>query len=174
MPAPSTDRPGGLDHSHMSNIIGGKVERYKAFISHQKSGSGATARWFQLSLAQIAGGRDLVFLDSDHLVSLDRLLETVRSRVDVLIVLVTDGIWWRPWCAGEIVAATEAGVPVKLVLVNEAKVDLAALPGKVRRSISEKDMETLEAYGIDYDTIETACPGLSISCNCNERSKICR
>ncbi len=116
----------GLDSEFSS--IGGKVDRYKAFISHQKAGCGAAARWFQLALGIVAGGKDLIYLDSDNLVNLDQLLETVRTRVDVLVVLATDSIWWRPWCAGEIVSAISAGVPIVLVMVNDVELDFESPP----------------------------------------------
>ena len=58
--------------------------------------------------------------------NLDQLLETVRSRVDVLVVLATETIWWRPWCAGEIVAAYLADVPIILVMMNGVEVALDA------------------------------------------------
>ena len=55
---------------------------------------------------------------------------------------------------GEIVSATNAGVPIVLVMMQDVKLDLASLPQRVRRSISEAEIETLEPYGIGYEEIE--------------------
>ena len=73
-----------------------------------------------------------------------------EGRVNVLIVLVTEDIWWRPWCVGEIVSARQVGVPIVLVMMNGVTVDFDTLPRLVRRSISELDLETLMQHGIGY------------------------
>ena len=42
------------------------------------------------------------FLDSDHLQDLDLLIDTVRKDVDVLLVILSEDVFWRPWCMAEI------------------------------------------------------------------------
>ena len=50
--------------------------------------------------------------------NLNQLLSTERDKVDVLMVLATKELWWRPWCAAEITAASMAQVPIILVLMD--------------------------------------------------------
>jgi hypothetical protein len=136
------------------------VKNYHAFLSHAKSTHGATARWLQLELAHYARGRSSIFLDSDNLVNLNHLLATVRDKVDVLVVLATEEIWWRPWCAGEISVASSADVPIVLVMMGASDqplhLDFHEISKKVRQNISNEAMDTLAPFGIGYGDIEVA------------------
>mmetsp|Transcript_51137 Transcript_51137/g.131895 ORF Transcript_51137/g.131895 Transcript_51137/m.131895 type:complete len:754 (+) Transcript_51137:206-2467(+) len=82
--------------------------QFLAFLSHHKVGCAAGARMLKMELTQRCSGK--VFLDSDDLDSLDKVLEYVRSGSDKLIVMMTGETLWRPWCAGEIVTAYKNSV----------------------------------------------------------------
>jgi len=155
------DQLKGLDRNFSFEAYNsGEVKSYHAFLSHAKSTHGATARWLQLELARYARGRSSIFLDSDDLVNLNHLLATVRDKVDVLVVLATPEIWWRPWCAGEITVASSADVPIVLVMMGASgkplHLDFREISQDVRKNISTEAMDTLAPFGIGYGDIEMA------------------
>ncbi|CAK0851183.1 unnamed protein product [Prorocentrum cordatum] len=155
------DQRKGLDRNFTFEAYNsGEVKNYHAFLSHAKSTHGATARWLQLELARYARGRSSIFLDSDNLVNLNHLLATVRDKVDVLVVLATEEIWWRPWCAGEVTVASSADVPIVLVMMGASgkplHLDFGAISRDVRKNISTEAMNTLAPFGIGYGDIEMA------------------
>jgi len=120
----------------------------------------------QLEIGKLEGGRTNIFIDADNLSNLDFLMRTVRSKVDVLIVLVTHDIWWRPWCAGEITSASISGVPIVLVIMDDhdmapLQLDFSSIAEQVAASISKRELEILSPYGIKRDHIETAYKALS-------------
>ena len=45
-------------------------------------------------------------------VNLDTLMQTVREKTDMLIVVESDVVFWRPWVIGEITQASMAQVPM--------------------------------------------------------------
>lgn len=53
-----------------------------------------------------------VFLDSDNLEDLDMLLDTLRCKVQNLVVLLTSQTLHRPWCAGEVATSWKNGIPM--------------------------------------------------------------
>lgn len=161
MSSSQQDQRRGLDRSFsLEAYNSGEVSRYHAFISHAKNSHGATARWLQLELAHYAKGRSRIFLDSDNLINLNHLLATVRDSVDVLVVLATEELWWRPWCAGEIAIACSADVPVVLVMMGTAdqplRLDFGEISRRVREKIPREAMDTLAPFGIGYGDIELA------------------
>lgn len=136
-------------------------ERYSTFICHAKDSRGACARWLQLELSQYSGSRNKIFLDSDNLVNLSTLLRTVREKVDVLVLMVSDDVWHRPWCAGEISSAYMASAPVVLVCIDDSPTQRPPMYFKERRdevqdSFSQRDLDMLASYDISRDNIERA------------------
>ena len=73
--------------SHLTPKSSPSRKHYAAFISHFKNETGTEARLVQMRLQDLlpAGSKE-VFLDSDHLNDLRRILEHVKSSVN--------GVWW--------------------------------------------------------------------------------
>jgi ammonium transporter len=138
----------------------GQVDRYSALVCHVKSSHGATARWMQMELGKYTGGKSRIFLDSEDLVNLTHLLSTVRDKVDVLVVLATRDIWWRPWCAGEITTASAAGIPIVLAMMAEGDkaldLNFKSLSQEVSVHLGQVEMDVLAPFGISHDDIQHA------------------
>jgi len=114
-----------------------------------------------LELGRYTRGKSRVFLDSDNLVNLNHLLATVRDKVDILVILATEEIWWRPWCAAEITVATREKVPIVLVMMPGAgdqplDIDFEKVRRDVKKRLGPKDMEVLAPFGIRHEDIEHA------------------
>jgi len=146
------------------------VTRFKAFLSHHKMDRGSFSRLLQLELGGFVDSRARIFLDSDNLVNLDTLMQTVREKTDMLIVIDSEFVWWRPWVIGEITQASMAQVPILFAVpqtdgqaaerdntvppinfdaINEALPD--------RYAEFQDDIEhLLQPYGIFYSDIEQA------------------
>jgi len=77
-----------------------------------------------------------------------------------LVILATEDIWWRPWCAAEITVATREKVPIVLVMMPKDDQPLDIDFEKVRRDVKKrfgpKDMEVLAPFGIRHEDIEQA------------------
>ena len=71
------------------------------------------ARWFKQRLRDMIS--DDVFLDSDNLQELLSLLHTVAFETKNLVIILTEETLTRPWCACEIVSATQKDVNIALV-----------------------------------------------------------
>ena len=89
--------------------------RHAAFLSHFKRECAMEARYFQSNLADLLGCD--VFLDSDDLTDLRKLLQHVKES-DVLLLFQTKGLFTRPWCLLEVYTAVEAMVPIVTVNVK--------------------------------------------------------
>jgi Amt family ammonium transporter len=152
----------GLDHESANRAYNtsGQVERYSAMVCHVKNSHGASARWMQLELGKYAGGKSSIFLDSDNLINLNHLLSTVRDKVDVLVVLATKDIWWRPWCAGEITTASSSGIPIVLAMMADGdkplELDFDDISRQVPSKLTHLQMEVLAPFGISHEDIQRA------------------
>ena len=144
-----------LGRSAMRSIAGRKKE-FKYFLSHHKAAAGCMARYMQ----QLLEGEGKTFLDSDHLQDLDMLIDTVRKDVDVLVVILTEDIFWRPWCAAEITTCVLNDIPIQLCAVEGYSRGPDLLDGdlyeKLRASIPESDLDGLGSYEIGHKEIEKA------------------
>jgi hypothetical protein len=67
-------------------------------------------------------GRFEVFLDSDDLFDLSTLKENVKDS-QVLVLLLTKGVFTRPWCLMEIKTAIENNVPVVPIIMAGKEYD---------------------------------------------------
>jgi len=84
------------------------------FISHYKQEAGTEAALMRHALKEAFGEVDLetpVFVDSEDLTDLEKLLRHVRNS-HVLVVLLTPGLLTRPWCVLEIVTAFDNDVQI--------------------------------------------------------------
>jgi len=105
--------------------------QHLVFISHYKAEAGTEASLMQTGLEVLIQndpnnpGHDLarpVFIDTEDLRDLRDLGEHVRKSHN-LIILLTKGVFTRPWCLVEIAAAVSAGV--RLVPVEIQRRDMA-------------------------------------------------
>jgi len=91
--------------------------KFFIFISHHKVGAALLARWLKLILQD--EGVHEVFLDSDNVTRLDRLINIVAYECDNIVVLLTSQTLSRPWCAMEIAAAHKAGTNIVPVTCDD-------------------------------------------------------
>ncbi|CAJ1449215.1 unnamed protein product [Effrenium voratum] len=77
----------------------GSARKFDIFLCHHKGGAGALARYVKLMLTRQAQCH--VFLDADSLESLDQLFDTVRDHTNHFVMLLTQQLLKRMWCAGE-------------------------------------------------------------------------
>ena len=92
-------------------------KRYIAFLSHFKSECAMEARFLNDALGRALGGEDKLFLDSDNLKDLRKLLDEVRDS-DCLLLIQSSGLLSRPWCLLEMYTAVEANVPIVTINVK--------------------------------------------------------
>jgi len=85
-------------------------KRYDVFLCHHKGGAGALARFLKIRLTAYA--HCSVFLDADCLESLDGLFDIVRQQTKTFVVILTQELLKRMWCAGEIVTAHKNSIPI--------------------------------------------------------------
>ena len=72
---------------------------YAAFVSHMKAEAAMEARFLQIELESQTG--EHVFLDSDDLRNLDKLVDHVKAA-RVLILVQTKSVLTRPYCLLEL------------------------------------------------------------------------
>ena len=88
------------------------------------------------------------------------ILETVRRDVDVLLVILTEDIFWRPWCAAEITTCVLNDIPIQLVAVEGYDKGPNLLEGdlseRLRSALPSSDLEALGCFEIGYTEIEKA------------------
>ena len=88
---------------------------YFAFVSHMKAEAAMEARFLQIELEALKED-ELVFLDSDDLRDLTKLIDHVqKSRC--LILVLTRKVLTRPYCILEVLTAIEARIPIVCVTV---------------------------------------------------------
>ncbi|CAE7911577.1 Scube3, partial [Symbiodinium necroappetens] len=105
-----------------------KTARYDVFLCHHKGGAGALARYIKMQLTTLTGCS--VFLDADCLESLDGLFDIVREQTKNFVVILTQELPKRMWCAGEVATAHKNAiltVPVKcdgFLSYTESQIDV--------------------------------------------------
>merc|ERR1719253_2404772 len=102
-----------------------------------------------------------VFLDSEDLTDLDKLVDRVTKSAN-LVVLLTTGVLTRPWCLIEIVAAVRSKVPLVPVKILKPGNDFE-FPDEAfyqalldRTLLGEEDSEMCESRGFPLEEIKTA------------------
>lgn len=88
---------------------------YLAFVSHMKVEAAMEARFIQIELETLHPD-ELVFLDSDDLRDLTKLIHHVKSS-RCLILVQTRKVLTRPYCIIEILTAIECRIPIVCVTV---------------------------------------------------------
>lgn len=101
---------------------GSSVMDHHIFLSHHKRDAGPEAALMADGLEKILGNDQEfiypVFIDSENLVDLRHLKEHVR-RSDVVLLLLTNEVLFRPWCLVEIVTAFANQIPIFPVLIQK-------------------------------------------------------
>lgn len=144
----------GLLDDHLS-----KRKRFDAFVCHHKVASACFARMLKSELrARGSGGaiRD-VFLDSDNLVDLATLFDTVRTKTQTLIVLMTKYVCTRPWCVGEITVAWMNDVPILPVMFPDFD-RIYGIENII--SVLGQGADVLPRNGLSFDDVKAALTGL--------------
>jgi hypothetical protein len=125
-------------------LVKGQGKQFVAFVSHMKMEAAAEARLCQMELEKLF--HEPLFLDSDDLRRLDRLVEHVRESACVLL-LQTESVLTRPYCLLELYTAIESSIPIVGVTV---------------RGRFQYDFARARAYLMHLDTVlEEANPGAS-------------
>jgi len=104
----------GVSANYLLQKLRRKQPSYCVFLSHHKQDASIFARLVKMQLEQQCGARS-VFLDSDNLVNLDRLLETVKCNTGIVLAMLTGGYFSRMWCCAELVTAHRNSIPIVLV-----------------------------------------------------------
>jgi len=91
-------------------------EGYLAFVSHMKAEAAMEARFLQIELESLHKN-DLIFLDSDDLRDLSKLIEHVQQS-RCLVLVQTRKVLTRPYCILELLTAIESQIPIVCVTVG--------------------------------------------------------
>jgi hypothetical protein len=128
---------------------------FSHFLCHHKSDAAAQARLLKMAIKEEHPSAN-VFFDSDNLLNLDDLFNTVRVDVSKLIVYLTRDTLRRPWCAGEVTVAHFASRAELIPVVTPGfapptDVELGQLDAYI-----SQDSCDLAQYGVFQDDIKMA------------------
>ena len=98
-------------------------EGYLAFISHMKAEAAMEARFLQIELEALHKD-DCVFLDSDDLRDLSKLIHHVQQS-RCLVLVQTRRVLTRPFCLIELLTAIESQIPIVCVTVGGKPEEIA-------------------------------------------------
>ena len=98
--------------------------KFAVFLSHFKDEAAAEARILKTELVKrLRAKEEQIFLDSDNLSDLRKLLDSVAES-DAVVMLYTRGVLSRPWCLLELQAAAKSKTPLILMrIANSYEVD---------------------------------------------------
>lgn len=136
-------------------------KRFDFVICHHKAQSAALARLLSAVLAEgemsvtrritrrmmLAYGKRDVLIDSEHVMQLDVLLDTVASRAKTLLVLCSHDVVRQPSCVGEIAIASLVGVPTTLVLLSDFHFPDQVFLDSLREQVRDLKILLREAIG---------------------------
>ena len=97
--------------------------KYLTFLSHFKMEAGSDARYLSDLIRRMTGCS--AYLDSTDLVDLRTLFNEGVHKTDVIVILVTRGVFTRPWCLMEMWEAAVHQVPIVLFPVVGKGFELA-------------------------------------------------
>lgn len=130
------------------------ASKYSLFLCHHKGGAGALARYFKTMVLKHFSVT--IFLDSDQLKDLDGLFDTVKCRVEHLVVLLTAETQKRVWCAGEMATAFLNHVDIKPVICDGYTLFSEEEFLAIEASWSDSEKHLLLTNGISTDMIRDA------------------
>mmetsp|Transcript_92918 Transcript_92918/g.194207 ORF Transcript_92918/g.194207 Transcript_92918/m.194207 type:complete len:643 (+) Transcript_92918:374-2302(+) len=127
-----------------------RQKKYRLFLCHHKAAAGAIARLLKMVITECHLGR--VFLDSDDLLDLRSLFDTVSEDVETLVVLCTQELLLRPYCLGEITTAYLDNVdttPVNIAFKHPTSAFISHIKDSV-------DLQGLSEVGINAHHVKLA------------------
>ena len=98
-------------------------EGYLAFVSHMKAEAAMEARFLQIELESLHKD-DVIFLDSDDLRDLSKLIQHVQQS-RCLVLVQTRKVLTRPYCILELLTAIESQIPIVCVTVGGKPQEIA-------------------------------------------------
>jgi hypothetical protein len=134
---------------------------FDIFLSHHKDHAAAQARVLK-SMLSSAQCRCSVYLDSDNLLNLDDLFDTLSRHVRQFLVYLTSETLSRGWCAGEIVTATRCKLGFTVVVTPSFNWPTPEKLSYMAANIDQAGCE-LAAYGISLDDVSQAYTSLVFS-----------
>lgn len=134
-------------------------KRFGVFVSHHKSEAAVLARLWKVLLE--AEMQIEVYLDSDNLVQLDSLFDTVGNDTEYLLLLLTNFTLERPWCAGEIATAVHKNVNIIPVACDGFQLPSTEALLEIPTRWSAADVTMLASRGVSVDAITAAYEHLS-------------
>ncbi|CAE7636676.1 SCUBE3 [Symbiodinium sp. CCMP2456] len=128
-------------------------QRYSMFLSHHKAGAGALCRYVKIVLMQIT--RAKIFYDSDNLRDLGTLFDTVKTKSDLVLAVITSDFIRSLWCVGEISTAFVHGVPTMVLCCDGCGIpDYDEL--RTIDSWPDDHWQMLTGYGISSEDVRAA------------------
>ena len=132
----------------------GKQNRYTTFISHQKASAGIFCRYLKIVMAKHA--RTKVFYDSDDLLNLGDLFETVRTRTESFLAVLTPGFIQSVWCVGELSMAFHCGLPIFALCCDGHKIPEYLDVNQIESSWPANEFQLLIAHGVGRAEVQAA------------------
>eukprot|EP00439_Symbiodinium_sp_Y106_P002770 s2047_g1.t1 len=134
-----------------------RSKKYQVFISHHKGSAAALARWFKTCMLAQQRLQLKIFLDSDDLLSVDVLFDTVAHQTQSVILILTKEYFGRPFCMGEFVSAIQSGVPIVAVKCKDCEtLNTELIVEHVRSMWKESHKALLSSMGITEDLVAKA------------------
>ncbi|CAJ1365250.1 unnamed protein product [Effrenium voratum] len=127
---------------------------YHIFLSHHKAGAASLARWYKTCMMNEASVS--IFLDSDDLLSLDSLFDTIAHKTGNLVVLLTRDILFRPWCVGEVVCAVKSGIHIVAVACNDFVPPKCNMLEELEEAWTPSEKNLLASHGISMRAVGQA------------------
>ena len=130
-----------------------KQNRYTTFLSHHKASSGILCRYLKIVMTKNA--RVKVFYDSDDLLNLGDLFETLRTRTDSLLAVLTPGFLHSVWCIGELTLAFHCSLPIFALCCDGFKLPECDL-NQIESGWPENEIQMLVAHGVGREEVQAA------------------
>jgi len=132
-------------------------KKYSVFVSHHKAAAAVYARHVKILLEEYSCSNNGVpFLDVDELDNLENLSYAVSCSQRFLLLL-TDRVFSRPWCAIEIAAAHQRKVPMIVAQLNDdrALCDTHSLRAVIE-AFGPTDRMVFSQNGVSQEQLEQA------------------
>jgi len=124
------------------------------FLCHHKAAAGALCRLIKMLVARYSSTD--VFLDCDHLEDLALLFTILRLSSKNVVVVLTEDLLRRMWCAGEIVTAFKNKVNTVVVKCGDFRVLDLQDTDEIDHFWTEDEKNLLAGHGISMDDVKEA------------------
>ncbi|CAJ1422704.1 unnamed protein product [Effrenium voratum] len=131
---------------------------FSFYLCHNKAEAGAFARLLKIHLDELCAKsavfrNQLVFLDCDHLQSLEYLFDYVATQSQNMVLLLSNELLMRPWCLGELTASYLKQPRIRMIPIYWA--DFICPDDDFIQNIkSVVDIASLLPHGITTEMIE--------------------